>query len=139
MRSGGSVLAAGRTVSTALIAFPRQIVAVVRTIGRSFGSADPSSGPANERRRSSGVARPMIGLPIALMANAAALVLVLSLGRAIYYPFWAAGASPAELERSWGGPSALGATLVHWLVAAVVVVASYLVILFAGRHAAERR
>ena len=81
----------------------------------------------------------MIGLPIALVANVAALVLVFSLSRAIYYPFWAAGASPAGLERSWGGPSAVGATLVHWLVAAVVVVASYLVILFAERHAAERR
>ena len=139
MRSGGSVLMTGRTVSTALIAFPRQIVAVVRTIDRSFGSTGPSSGPATERHHRSGVAWQMIGLPIALVANVAALVLVFSLGRAIYYPFWAAGASPTELERSWGGPSAVGATLVHWLVAAVVVVASYLVILFAGRHAAERR
>ena len=40
----------------------------------------------------------------------------------IYYPIWAAGASASALGRSWGGPSAEGATLVHWLVAAGTVV-----------------
>ena len=79
----------------------------------------------------------MIGLAMALVANVAALVLVFSLARAVYYPFWAAGASPEELDRSWGGPGAVGATLVHWLVAAAVIVASYAVILFAERRAPE--
>jgi len=81
--------------------------------------------------------RSLIGLPIALVVNAAALFLVFSLARAGSYPFWAIDASHEELERSWGGPSAVGATLVHWLVAAAVTVVSYAVILFAERHAPE--
>ena len=78
----------------------------------------------------------MVGLALALVANVAALVLVFSLARAAYYPFWAAGASPEELARSWGGPGAVGATLVHWLVAAAVILVSYVVIVFAERRAA---
>jgi hypothetical protein len=81
----------------------------------------------------------VVGLLIAVVANAAALVLVFSLARAIYYPFWAAGASQAALERSWGGPSAAGATLVHWLVAAVTIVAMYSVIVLTDRLTGARR
>ena len=81
----------------------------------------------------------MIGLPIALVANMAALVLSFSLARAIYYPFWATSTSRDALERSWGGPSAVGATLVHWLVAAVTIVAMYGVILAMERLAGQRR
>jgi hypothetical protein len=88
--------------------------------------------------RRSGPARSLIGLPIALLANVAALFLVFSLGRAIWYPFWAAGASSEELDRSWGGPSAVGATLVHWLVAVVVIVVAYAVILLVERRASSR-
>jgi len=48
--------------------------------------------------------------------------------RALYYPFWAVQATHDELARSWGGPGALGATLVHWAVAAgTFVVASLLI------------
>jgi len=56
----------------------------------------------------------------------------------IYYPFWAAGASASALDRSSGGPSAEGATLVHWLVAAGTVVVSYVVIRSMERLAGER-
>jgi hypothetical protein len=108
-----------RRVLLALIALPRQIVVVVRSADRS------------------GWTRSLIGLAIALVVNVAALFLLFSLVRAIYYPFWAIGASPEELDRSWGGPSAVGATLVHWLVAAAVIVVSYAVILFAERRAPE--
>jgi hypothetical protein len=101
------------------VALPRQIVDVVRSADRS------------------GLTRSLIGLAIALGANVAALFLLFSLVRAIYYPFWAIGASPEELDRSWGGPSAVGATLVHWLVAAALIVVSYAVILFAERRAPE--
>ena len=45
------------------------------------------------------------------------VLLVFAVARAVYYPFWAAGASHEELSRSWGGPSPVGATVVHWLVA----------------------
>jgi hypothetical protein len=103
-------------VVRALVALPRQIVWVV---GAPTGRAP-------------------VDLLMALVANAAAVVLVFSFARAIYYPFWAAGASVDELERSWGGPGAVGATLVHWLVAAAVIVASYLVILLVERRTPER-
>jgi hypothetical protein len=75
---------------------------------------------------------------MASVANVAALVLVFSLARAAYYPFWAAGASPEELDRSWGGPSAVGATLVHWLFAIVVVLVTYAVILLGDRRSPSR-
>lgn len=78
-------------------------------------------------------------MPTALAANIASLVLLFSLARAIYYPFWAAGASRDALDRSWGGPSAMGATLVHWLVAAATILAMYGVILVMERLAGERR
>jgi hypothetical protein len=122
-----------RRVFRALLALPLQVVAFVRSTGRR--SVDPSTGLVAPR--DSGLARSMIGLAMALVANVAALVLVFSLARAAYYPFWAAGASPDELARSWGGPSALGATLVHWLVAGAVIVVSYAVIVFAERRASE--
>jgi hypothetical protein len=122
-----------RRVFRALVALPLQVVAFVRSTGRR--SVDPSTGLVAPR--DSGLARSMIGLAMALAANVAALVLVFSVARAAYYPFWAAGASSGELDRSWGGPSAAGATLVHWLVAAAVIVASYAVIVFAERRAPE--
>jgi hypothetical protein len=122
-----------RRMVRALVALPLQVVALVRSAGGR--SVDPSTGLVAPR--DSGLARSMIGLARALAANVAALVLVFSLARAAYYPFWAAGASPDELARSWGGPSALAATLVHWLVAAGITVVSYAVIVFAERRAPE--
>lgn len=125
--------AVARRVLRALVALPTHVVAMVRSAaGR---SVDPSTGPV--AHRSSGFARSVIVLAIALVVNVAAFLLVFSLARAVYYPFWAIAASPEQLERSWGGPSAVGATLVHLLVAAAVIVVSYAVILFAERHAPE--
>ena len=80
-----------------------------------------------------------LGLLFALVANAAALILALTLGRALYYPFWAAGASHAELARSWGGPGPVGATLVHWIVAAVTIGVTYGLILVMERLTEEGR
>ena len=57
------------------------------------------------------------GLLLLILGGA---ILVFGVARAIYYPFWAAGASDAELARSWGGPSPIGATAAHWLVAAIL-------------------
>jgi hypothetical protein len=122
-----------RRVLRALVALPLQVVALMRSAGGR--SVDPSTGLIVPR--DSGLGRSMIGLAVASVANVAALVLVFSVARAAYYPFWAAGASPEELDRSWGGPSAVGATLVHWLVAAVVIAVSYAVIVFAERRAPE--
>jgi len=122
-----------RRVLRALVALPLQVVALMRSAGGR--SVDPSTGLIVSR--DSGLGRSMIGLAVASVANVAALVLVFSVARAAYYPFWAAGASPEELDRSWGGPSAVGATLVHWLVAAVVIAVSYAVIVFAERRAPE--
>ena len=81
----------------------------------------------------------MIGLLCATVANAAALILVFAAARVIYYPFWAAGASRDELDRSWGGPGALGATVTRWAVAAATIAVMYAVILLMERLATTRR
>jgi hypothetical protein len=131
---------AARRVLHALVALPRQIIALVRAAaGRSRDPSGPSSHPTTERSLVSKVGRAVIGLLIASAASAAAIVLLFSLARAIYYPFWAVGASSAALERSWGGPSPVGATLVHWVVAAVTILVAYGVILVMERLAGERR
>jgi hypothetical protein len=122
-------------VLRALVALPLQFVVVWRAaVGRSAKTGDPCSRFA-KRNRAAAVGRAMIGLPVALGATVSALVLLFALARAIYYPFWAAGASREALGRSWGGPSAIGATLVHWLVAAVSIVVVYAVILVMERLA----
>jgi len=81
----------------------------------------------------------VIGLICATVANAAALILVFAAARAIYYPFWAAGASMDELDRSSGGPGALGATVAHWAVAAATIAVMYAVIVLMERLATSRR
>ncbi len=43
-------------------------------------------------------------------------LMLFSIAEGVYYPFWAAHASRAALARSWGGPSPVRATVVHWLV-----------------------
>jgi hypothetical protein len=61
------------------------------------------------------------------MIVAAATVIVYSIGRAVYYPFWAANAPRDQLSDSWGGPSAIGATVVHCLIALALTGAAYAV------------
>lgn len=125
MTEHGSFVEAGSRVVRALVAVPRWIMALVR--------------PDRSRRRRSGVVWTVTDLLLALVATVAAIVSVFALARAIYYPFWAAGASREELERSWGGPSAIGATLVHWLVAAVTIVVLYGVVLATERLSGQSR
>jgi hypothetical protein len=132
----GHVIIAARRVLGALIAVFRQIVAIVKAEAGEWPKS--SSDRASRPGRGSSVGR-IIGLLFALVANVAAVVLVFALARAIYYPFWAAGASTAELERSWGGPSAVGATLVHWIVAAITIAVMYVLILLTERLAEQRR
>lgn len=55
-----------------------------------------------------------------LVRAGAAVVLVFVVARAAWYPLWAAGADTDELARSWGGPNPIGATVAHWLVAALI-------------------
>lgn len=55
-----------------------------------------------------------------LLRAVAAAVLVFVVARAAWYPFWAMTADDVALERSWGGPNPLGATIAHWLVAALI-------------------
>jgi hypothetical protein len=117
---------AGSRVMRALVAVPRWVVSLAH---RDRGGSDVPSGTS----------RTAADLLLAIVANAAAIVCVFVLARAIYYPFWAIGASRDELERSWGGPSAIGATLVHWLVAAVTFLVMYGVILAMDRSAGLRR
>jgi hypothetical protein len=55
-----------------------------------------------------------------LLRVGAIVVLLFVIARAAYFPLWAAQADADELARSWGGPNPLGATVAHWLVAALV-------------------
>jgi hypothetical protein len=70
-----------------------------------------------------------------ILSALAAGMLVLVIARAAYYPFWAFGADREELQRSWGGPSEVGAIVMHWLVAA----ATGLVAIVVGRWAWRTR
>ena len=63
----------------------------------------------------------------------AALTVAFALGRAAWYPFWAASAPSVELARSWGGPSSVGATLAHWAVAALLIGAGALLFRLGSR------
>jgi hypothetical protein len=133
-------VAAARRVLGALVALPRQLVSLVRP-GAGWPSGPPGPVPRaeTEPEEAPGIGRRLIGLLWATVANAAALILVFAAARAIYYPFWAAGASRDELDRSWGGPGAVGATLAHWAVAAATIAVMYAVILLMERLAASRR
>ncbi|MBF6331505.1 hypothetical protein [Nocardia transvalensis] len=57
---------------------------------------------------------------------------------AVYYGIWAASASHDELARSWGGPTAVGATLVHWALLAVFGGAGWLLLRYARRRDVPR-
>jgi hypothetical protein len=121
-----------------LLAFPLQVIAlVIVTAG-----AGEAVGPLY-RRLLGGVATParlgpalfgglVLGVPVAMLLSTTAAIMVGTLGRAVYYPFWAFGARPAELAHSWGGPTPAGATLVHWLVVALILVAGDLVLRVGG-------
>ena len=130
------LVAAARRVPGGLVALPRQLVSLVRP-----RTAWPSGPPVpvphieTETEWGPGIGRWVIGLLCARVANAAALILVFAAARAIYYPFWAAGASRDELGRSWGGPSVLGATVAHWAVAAATIAVMYAVIVLMERLA----
>lgn len=63
----------------------------------------------------------------------AVVAIAFTVGRAAYYPFWAAQATHAELARSWGGPGPVGATLAHWAVAVLTIVVASGLFLVARR------
>ena len=80
----------------------------------------------------------MLVAPLGLVLQAlGAGVVLFAVARAAYYPFWAAGAAPADLARSWGGPSPLGATLAHWVIAAVLAAAGWSVLQLGSRWRLE--
>ena len=127
------------TVLRSLVAFPRQILSLMRRREVPW-TASPSTGDVapTVQRDQGRSGRAIVLLATGLGATLAAMILVFALGRALYYPFWAVGASSEALARSWGGPGALGATLVHWLVASVTIAVTYIVILWMGRLARRR-
>jgi hypothetical protein len=132
------LVAAARRVLGALVALPRQLVSLVRPRAAwPSGPPDPVPHIETETERGPGIG--VIGLLCATVANAAALILVFAAARTIYYPFWAAGASRDELDRSWGGPSALGATVAHRAVTAATITVMYAVIVLMERLATSRR
>jgi hypothetical protein len=67
------------------------------------------------------------------------LTAAFAVARAAWYPFWAAEASAEDLGRSWGGPTAVGATLAHWAVAAALLAAGWALLRLAGRLRPTRR
>jgi hypothetical protein len=126
----GVLVAAAGKVLGALVALPRQLVSLVRPEAAwPSGPPDPTPRAETEPERVPGIGRWVIGSLWATVANAAALILVFAAARAVYYPFWAAGASRDELDRSWGGPGAVGATLAHRAVAAATIAVMYALIL----------
>ena len=134
------LVAAARRVLGVLVALPRQLVSLVRPrAGWPSGPPDPVPPVETEPEPVRRIGGWLIGLLCATVANAAALILVFEAARAIYYPFWAAGASRDELDRSWGGPGALGATVAHWAVAAATIAVMYAVIVLMERLATSRR
>lgn len=134
---GSFFAVAGARLVRALFALPRQIIATTQR-GGSVTWSDPGKDSRRETARPERTERAVIGLLTAGGATAAALVLLFALGRAIYYPFWAAGAKRDALARSWGGPGPVGATLAHWLVAAVTIVLAYVFIVAMERLARGR-
>lgn len=121
-----------RTVLRAVVTFPRQLGVVWRAYSnRAAARANHAVADVPS------IARAFIGLPIALVINLAALVVVFALARAVYYPLWAANASREALERSWGGPGAVGATVAHWVVATVTIVLAYTAIVAIERIGGE--
>ncbi len=125
-------------LGAALLAFPVQVVALVVVVA----GAGEAVGPLY-RRLLGGAATParqgaalfgglVLGVPVAVVQNVVAGIMVFTLGRAGYYPFWAFGARPEDLAHARGGPTPVGATLVLWLVAAVVLFAGDLVLRAAG-------
>ena len=67
----------------------------------------------------------LLGIPVAMAMSGAALTMIFTLVRMVYYPFWALSAPAADLRHSWGGPTPAGATLVHWLVGFLVSLAFF--------------
>jgi hypothetical protein len=79
------------------------------------------------------------GAAAAVIRLVGALTAGYAVARAAWYPFWAAGASAEELHRSWGGPTAVGATLVHWVVAAALIATGWALLRLARRLRRGRR
>jgi len=127
---------AGRRAGTGLVALPAHVISlflVYHGAGEAVGDLyrrllRMKAPPGPARRGFALFGCLLLGLPVAIAMSAAALVLVVTLGRMAYRPFWVAAAGPAELRHAWGGPDPVLATIVYWLVGAVVVVACDLVL-----------
>lgn len=70
--------------------------------------------------------RSFTAVPGVLLQLVGGIAIAFVVGRAVYYPFWAAQATHAELARSWGGPSPVGATLAHWAVGVITIALGWL-------------
>jgi hypothetical protein len=123
-------------LGSGLIALPAQVISlflVFHGAGEAVGDLyrrllppGPARGRAREGAALFGLL--LLGIPVAVAMSGAALVMIFTLGRMVWYPFWALSAPADELRRSWGGPTPLGATVVHWLVGVLVLVAGDLIL-----------
>jgi hypothetical protein len=115
-------------LGAALVAFPVQVVALVVVTAGAGEAIGPlyrrllltAAAPARQGAALFGAL--VLGVPVAVVLSAVAVVMLFTLGRAAYYPFWAYHAQPAELAQARGGPTPAMATLAHWLVAALILV-----------------
>ncbi|RBY78785.1 hypothetical protein DQ238_12055 [Geodermatophilus sp. TF02-6] len=77
--------------------------------------------------------RRVVAVPALLLQGLGVLAVVLAAVRAVWFAIWAAGAESADLATSWGGPTAIGATLVHGAVAALLAAAGAGLVLLGRR------
>jgi hypothetical protein len=142
-----SLLVAPVQVAALALASVRLPNAAVRLQARALGPSRTAAGPSAAGRSAAGLTAPgatgpgptapgrsaasvwvrtAAALPVALASSTAAGLVVLTIGRAAWYPFWAATADHPRLARSWGGPTPVGATVAHWVVAVAIVAAGAL-------------
>jgi hypothetical protein len=119
-----------------LIALPAQVIALFvvfhgapEAVGHLYRRLHPVLGPTGPARMGARLFGGLVlGVPVAIVMNAAALVMAVTLVRSVWYPFWAFGAPAGDLRHSWGGPTPLGATGVHWFLGALILVGGDLVL-----------
>jgi hypothetical protein len=132
-----SLLVAPVQVAALALASVRLPNAAVRLQARALGPSRTAAGPSAAGLTAAGLTGPgrsaasvwvrtAAALPVALASSTAAGLVVLTIGRAAWYPFWAATADHPRLARSWGGPTPVGATVAHWVVAVAIVAAGAL-------------
>ena len=111
-------------LGSGLVALPAQVISlflVFHGAGEAVGDLyrrllPPAGAPRGRAREGAPLfGLLLLGIPVAMAMSGAALTMIFTLVRMVYYPFWALSAPAADLRHSWGGPTPAGATL--WNIA----------------------